>query len=216
MITHKICSTCHISKSVSLFSRQTKSRDGYQSVCKECMKIHQLRYRGRHREKRRLASLAYRHAHLQERHEKERLYREKTHAYQLARNAAYRATHRPAIREKDRQRRLNNLEAYRARERTYDATHRTERNAKAALRKALKKGAARGVPITHLDIAERDHWLCHICHAKVRQQDWSLDHLIPLSRGGLHVPENVALAHKLCNNRRFVGNTIPAQLRLLP
>jgi HNH endonuclease len=212
----KICSTCRLNKTLSAFDRQTKSKDGYQYVCKDCMNIHHQRSNVRHREKRRLASLAYRHARLQERHEKERLYREKTHTHQLARYAAYRSSRRHALREKDRQRRLNNLEKYRARERAYDALHRAERNAKAALRKALKKGASRGVPIKHLDIAERDNWLCHICHTKVRQQEWSLDHLIPLSKGGLHIPENVALAHKLCNNRRFVGNTIPAQLRLLP
>lgn len=79
---------------------------------------------------------------------------------------------------------------------------------------ALKKGASHGVNILHIDIAERDGWICHICHTKVTRETWSLDHLIPISKGGQHTPENVALAHMVCNARRGVGNYIPAQLRL--
>lgn len=85
-----------------------------------------------------------------------------------------------------------------------------------ALRYARIRGASPAVPISHRDIAERDGWRCHICGKKVTEKTWSLDHLIPLSKGGPHIPENVALAHVNCNSERYVGNHIPAQLRLLP
>jgi 5-methylcytosine-specific restriction endonuclease McrA len=42
----------------------------------------------------------------------------------------------------------------------------------------------------------------------------TLDHLIPLSKGGNHTSDNLALAHGRCNSRRGAGR-IPAQLRLL-
>jgi hypothetical protein len=65
-----------------------------------------------------------------------------------------------------------------------------------------------------LEIAERDNWECHICRKPVKQTDWSMDHLIPMSQGGWHLRSNVALAHRLCNSRRGAGR-IPAQLRLI-
>jgi HNH endonuclease len=43
----------------------------------------------------------------------------------------------------------------------------------------------------------------------------SLDHLIPLSRGGTHEPANVSLAHLRCNVSRGAGRK-PAQLWLIP
>jgi 5-methylcytosine-specific restriction endonuclease McrA len=40
----------------------------------------------------------------------------------------------------------------------------------------------------------------------------TIDHLIPVSKGGADVPENVALAHRSCNCAR--GNRGAVQLRL--
>lgn len=48
-----------------------------------------------------------------------------------------------------------------------------------------------------------DCWLCgkHIEHA-----DMTLDHVIPLSRGGKTTPGNLRLAHAKCNVRRGNGS----------
>ena len=66
---------------------------------------------------------------------------------------------------------------------------------------------------TTRQIAERDKWRCHLCNGKVTQEDWSIDHLLPISAGGRHRLDNVALAHFKCNTLRGVGGT--AQLRLI-
>jgi 5-methylcytosine-specific restriction endonuclease McrA len=55
-----------------------------------------------------------------------------------------------------------------------------------------------------LEIGERDHWACHICQLPVDRQATgnakpSLDHVIPVSRGGPHSRENIKLAHLGCN-----------------
>jgi 5-methylcytosine-specific restriction endonuclease McrA len=42
----------------------------------------------------------------------------------------------------------------------------------------------------------------------------SLDHILPLSKGGTHEPRNVQLAHLGCNVRKY--NSGVDQLRLLP
>jgi 5-methylcytosine-specific restriction endonuclease McrA len=63
------------------------------------------------------------------------------------------------------------------------------------------------------DVYERDGWACNICSEPVdRDLSWpdpmspSLDHVLPLSLGGHHTMENVALAHLSCNVRK--GNRV--------
>jgi 5-methylcytosine-specific restriction endonuclease McrA len=55
----------------------------------------------------------------------------------------------------------------------------------------------------------RDKWRCGLCHGKVnpklRAPDpmaASLDHVIPISRGGSHTYANVQCAHLGCNVRK--------------
>lgn len=65
--------------------------------------------------------------------------------------------------------------------------------------------------ITLKRLYERDHGICYLCGEKC---DWSdrdekknsigmlyptIDHVIPVSKGGLHAWDNVKLAHMICN-----------------
>lgn len=81
-------------------------------------------------------------------------------------------------------------------------------------RRARRKGASSGERVVLADIAARDGWTCHLCHEAVdpaltypSPQSASQDHVVPLSRGGAHDPENVKLAHLSCNVRK--GNLLP-------
>lgn len=67
-------------------------------------------------------------------------------------------------------------------------------------------------PINKRRVFERDHWRCHICGRKttLRCGWWAprratLDHLVPLSRGGAHVYSNVACACFECNSLKSAG-----------
>lgn len=73
-------------------------------------------------------------------------------------------------------------------------------------RRALKKGATTGKPVRRDQIAERDGYRCGLCHARVNMalvwphpKSPSLDHIVPLTKGGMHDPLNVQLAHLACN-----------------
>ncbi len=55
----------------------------------------------------------------------------------------------------------------------------------------------------------RDGWICQICHKRVNRKlkypdriSASLDHIIPLSKGGIHAYNNVQLAHLSCNTKK--------------
>ena len=69
---------------------------------------------------------------------------------------------------------------------------------------------------TLAEIAERDGWKCHLCDRKVPKvspahyhpKKASIDHLVPISDGGLDVRENVRLAHLHCNVVRKTGGEV--------
>jgi hypothetical protein len=70
------------------------------------------------------------------------------------------------------------------------------------------------------EIAKRDGCRCHICHRKVDMNlsgkaKWgpTIEHIIPVSRGGTNDPGNLALAHRYCNTAR--GNRGHSQLLLV-
>ena len=75
-------------------------------------------------------------------------------------------------------------------------------------RRALKRQAM-VERFSGYEIFERDGWVCGICHKPVDKsiscphpQSVSLDHIIPLSRGGSHSRANVQCAHFGCNSRK--------------
>lgn len=76
-------------------------------------------------------------------------------------------------------------------------------------RRAQKKAASTGEPVLLAAIAERDGWQCSLCQQLVDPAvAWpdslspSLDHRVPLSKGGAHDPSNVYLAHLGCNSSK--------------
>lgn len=66
-----------------------------------------------------------------------------------------------------------------------------------------------GDPITVQAVCERDGWICHLCSDPIPEKasegwanDPTIDHLIPVSKGGLHRWNNVKAAHHHCNSER--------------
>jgi 5-methylcytosine-specific restriction endonuclease McrA len=49
---------------------------------------------------------------------------------------------------------------------------------------------------------ERDMGICGICKTVVNFTAFHIDHVVPLSKGGLHKYENVQIAHPLCNIKK--------------
>ncbi len=85
-----------------------------------------------------------------------------------------------------------------------DAWRRSARNADRR-RRAAKMGVG-SQPYLSEDIFERDGWKCLLCRRRInRKLKWphpgspSIDHTIPLSRGGVDAPVNVTAAHLRCN-----------------
>ena len=76
-------------------------------------------------------------------------------------------------------------------------------------RRRARKQALPVEKFRHIDVYERDGWICQLCTEPVDPElrypdrmSASLDHVTPLSRGGHHTWENVQLAHLICNTRK--------------
>lgn len=64
-------------------------------------------------------------------------------------------------------------------------------------------------PVRYEAILERDGMHCHICDTEIPSLDvLHFDHVIPLSKGGLHSEENIKPSHAACNLSK--GARMPA------
>ena len=87
--------------------------------------------------------------------------------------------------------------------------------------KALKR-TTQVEPINDKIVYLRDGWICQICHKRVKKtlkypnpMSASLDHIVPLSKGGSHTYANVQLTHLICNLSKNDGiSEYGEQLRL--
>ncbi len=70
-----------------------------------------------------------------------------------------------------------------------------------ARRRAERMNAA-AVDVTHEEIIRRDGDGCYLCGEWMSVHEMSFDHVLPLSRGGEHRPENVKLVHRRCNSKK--------------
>ena len=89
------------------------------------------------------------------------------------------------------------------RERWRESVKRGNRKRRAALR------GAESEPYTTAEIADRDGWRCGLCGQRIGRtlkhphpRSLSIDHIVPLSRGGSDLRDNIQAAHLVCNTAK--------------
>lgn len=72
--------------------------------------------------------------------------------------------------------------------------------------------------VNRLGVLERDGWICQLCNEEISHTAiypsagyGSIDHVLPMSRGGGHVWNNVQAAHLGCNIAKGAGNAEPPE-----
>ena len=92
--------------------------------------------------------------------------------------------------------------------------NKTEYKSREVIRRMRIRNAMVDNDITVHSLYNRDNGYCHICGRKTDLEDYvvmsdtmicgnwypSIDHVIPLSKGGEHSWQNVKLAHRICNS----------------
>lgn len=94
-------------------------------------------------------------------------------------------------------------------------------NGRKNARKRRRESVRAGETFTVDDLIERDGDGCHICGDPVRldvshqaPEYATIDHLVPIAKGGEHTMANTAVSHRHCNNVRGTRGE-PVQLRLV-
>lgn len=67
------------------------------------------------------------------------------------------------------------------------------------------------VPFSKKNVMIRDRYTCQYCGAKT---DLSIDHVVPVSRGGKSAFENCITACKQCNNKK--SDKLPSEVHMYP
>ena len=141
-------------------------------------------------------------------------------------NRKYRETHKERLREANRLYWVTHPDYRESKRRWVDThpverqeacrkwrlAHPLERRAASAKRRALKRSAFIG-PVDYQSIIERDNWICGICGKKIKAEELSFDHILPLSQGGADTQANIQVSHRHCNSRKGKG-WISSQMRL--
>jgi len=183
----------------------------YRSEHPERVHEYQREYRAAHRDEKRECSREWYLAHREKALERDHEYYEVHHEEALERKRKYYETHRDIKRKWQRHYYADHADERRAKAQEWRVAHPEESRAHGLRRRALQAGVTIE-PVNASEVYERDHYLCHVCRRLVPARERSLDHLIPLTRGGAHSMNNVALAHRRCNSKRY--NSGPAQLLL--
>jgi 5-methylcytosine-specific restriction endonuclease McrA len=69
-------------------------------------------------------------------------------------------------------------------------------------RRAVKANASVIIPFSKDEIIARDGLSCSICGKLLSEQEATIDHIIPLARGGHHRAENAQIACVKCNREK--------------
>jgi 5-methylcytosine-specific restriction endonuclease McrA len=71
------------------------------------------------------------------------------------------------------------------------------------------------LPVSRRTVLARDHYTCQYCGMQPSRKDLTVDHVVPRSRGGDTVWENVVTACHICNGRKGDHTPEEAGMRLL-
>lgn len=85
-------------------------------------------------------------------------------------------------------------------------------------RRAAEAGVEWDCGIDTIEVAESAGWVCGICNLPIdgglewpHPRSLTLDHIVPVSRGGGHVRRNVQPAHFVCNSSKRDGRPVSSQ-----
>ena len=199
IVSEKTCSKCKVSTPLSDFWHDKTRKDGLFPQCKNCLRA----YRAAHSDQQKATMLAWRETHKDEEAEYRR---------------QYRATNKEAIKQRRKAAYDANPEKYRAQTKAYaDANREKYRDSNRSYfqspkgHETLRRNARkRRVPknsstltLTTADLVSRQGGKCYYCDkAFTKRRKAELEHVIPLSRGGLNADDNVVAACVSCNRTK--------------
>jgi 5-methylcytosine-specific restriction endonuclease McrA len=134
-------------------------------------------------------------------HAAQKRWRETNRDHSRAQIAAWNEAHPDSVRDRARRYRERHPERVKA---TQDRHARTPYRRLSAANRAAARRARCAEVIDRMLVFLIDHGRCGICGQACDPEDFHVDHVWPLARGGPHVLWNLQPTHPTCNLRRGV------------
>jgi 5-methylcytosine-specific restriction endonuclease McrA len=200
--TLKRCTTCRAEKPLDEYYRD-KRRGGYRASCKECCRAADKSYHAENREQRLQQRKEYRDRNPELAIQRSRAYYAAHRDEEIIKRREYYRAHREEQAAYSAERRQDPAVVQAQRERCLDHYYRNKPAYTAAVARRRARKLGNGYEkYDRLAIYERDAGTCHLCGEHVDLADFSIDHIIPISKGGPDTPSNVATSHLSCNKSR--------------
>lgn len=185
----KTCKHCGETKPSTEYTRYSQSIDGLRPWCKACIVESNRQHRVTYPERVKAASMRWRLANLEHYKAMKREEYQKNKEYYHLRHVARYAANRQAHIDKAK---------------AYAKTPRGIIRARLAAnkRRALTKGGDLTIEQTQ-NLMERQKRCAYCKKLFTKKRPATIDHVVPLSKGGLHTLSNVVLACKSCNSSKY-------------
>ncbi len=169
-VATKKCTKCNLVKQLTEFGRKASAKSGIHYRCRLCMTEYYVQYYKKNRQRRIDQATTWCKANRQ---------KANAHIAEWARK------------NPERQRQYHRKSMQRHPE-TYERNHR---------RRRARLASVECDPTVLLHtVYQKSDGVCGICAKYVDRDKASVDHIVPISKGGTHTWDNVQLAHLVCNS----------------
>lgn len=199
MTNSKACSVCKQTKPFDEFRKNRTKKFGLDSQCKPCVKAAEKIWREGHKEVKAARDKAYRLANPEKVRARQRRWEKKNAEKEKNRKNAYYSANKDLWRERGRVWQKNNPDKENAKKRKW----RSENPDKAVQERHLYRKRLKENGIFEISKKDWRYLLnqknCFYCE---RQTKLTLEHVVPVSRGGRHSIGNLVMACKTCNSSK--------------
>ncbi len=196
----KICDTCKITKDLNDFHIHPRGVGGKSGTCKECAKSRSNKWYHDNLDRTKAQRKEYREANKGVvKAQKRRYYLKNKEIIKVKSNAYFKENHEDRL-EKKRIYHHKNKERVNAKRRQWNRDNPERHNEQSRVYKAQKRNQLGSVPSDYLEnlwIAQEG--MCYYCQGDLGVLGKHVEHMVPLSRGGLHDISNLCLACPDCN-----------------
>ena len=213
----KKCYKCEVEKFYDDFYKNKSKKDGLADECKECSKKRHKQWRENNKNNIKESKKQYFNKNKNIILEKHKQYYIKNKEYISNQKKKYRENNKEKLqkiskiwRENNREYSIKYLKLWYENNKEYNIQYRNNHRDKMLQyehkRNANKLNQLGFLPYNYIQILEERDTYCKYCNLHIKIYGYHIDHIIPLSKGGLHDINNLQLICASCNHKK--GNKL--------